>query len=104
MAWAVATAETHQGRPRERSPITYWEIRNGHSITVELTNSGEYEGEIFELWIDSEPEPFRNYKRFPTQDEAIQWAREAADVQAGHYNDYQLKLRQIRDALEAQSG
>ena len=102
VAWAVATAEIHQGQPRERSPITYWEIRNGYSITVKLTDSGEYEGEIFDLWIDSEPEPLRIFKRFSTQDEAVQWAREAADVQTSHDNDYQLKIRQIRNALEAQ--
>ncbi len=104
VAWAVATAETHQGQPRGRFPIAHWEIRHGYSVTVELVDSGEYEGEIFALWIDSRPEPIRIYKRFPTQDEAVQWAREEADAQAGHDNDYQLRLRQIRDALEAQSG
>lgn len=103
VAWAVSTAETHQGRTRERSPITYWEIRNGYSITVKFTGTGEYEGEIFDLWVDREPEPMRIFKRLSTQDEAVQWAREAADVQIGYYNDYQLNLRQIREALEAQS-
>ncbi len=103
VAWAVATAKAHQGQPRERFPIEYWEIRNGYSITVRLTDSGEYEGEIFELRVDSEPEPIRIYRRFPTQDEAVQWAREAADVQTGHGNDYEMKLRQITDALQAQS-
>lgn len=103
-AWAVAAAKTNQGQPRGRFPIAYWEIRNGYSVTVRLTDSGEYEGETFALWIDSEPEPLRNFKRFPTQDEAVQWAREAADEQAAHDNDYELRLCQIRDALEAQSG
>ena len=104
VTWAIATAKTHHGQSREKFPVAHWEIRDGYSITVKLTDSGEYEGEIFELRIDSEPEPMRIYQRFPTQDEAVQWAREAVDVQIGYEDDYQLKLRQIRDALEAQSG
>ena len=101
--WAVATARTHQGQPRERSLIAYWEIRNGFSITVKLTDSGEYEGETFALWIDSEPEPFRNFKRFPTLDEAVQWARKATDEQTDHESGYEFRLRKIRDELQAQS-
>lgn len=104
VAWAVDTAKTHQGQPMERSSIQYWEIRNGYSITVKLTDSGEYEGEVTELWIDSDPGPLRNFKQFHAQDEALQWARDAADEQKGYENDYRLKLREIRDALEAQSG
>ena len=104
VSWAVATAKTHQGQPRGRFPIEHWEIRNGYSITVTLTDSGEYEGETFALWIDSKPEPLRNFKRFPTQDGAVQWARETADEQAGQDNDGELRLRQIWEALEAQSG
>ena len=101
VAWAFATAKTHQGQTRERFPVAYWEIRNGYSITVRLTDSGESEGEIFALWIDSGPDPFRIFKLFPTKDEAVQWAREAADVQAGQDNDYELRLRQIMDALDS---
>lgn len=101
--WAVTIARTHQGQPRERSLIAYWEIRNGFSITVELTDSGEYEGETFALWIDSEPEPFRNFKRFPTLDEAVQWARKATDEQTDHESGYEFRLRKIRDELQAQS-
>ena len=101
--WAITTATTHEGQPRERSPITYWEIRNGFSITVKLTDSGEYEGEIFGLWIDSEPGPLRIFEQFPTQDEAVQWARKVADEQADQERDYELRLLRIRDELEAQS-
>ena len=104
VAWAVAAAKTHEGQPRERFPIAHWEIRHGYSATVRLIDSGEYEGEIFPLWVNSRPEPIRIYKRFPTQDEAVQWAREAADEQSVHDNDYELSLRQIRDSLEAQTG
>ena len=100
VAWAIATAETHQGQPHQFSKVGYWEIRNGYSVTVKLTDSGEHEGEIFPMWFNSEPEPIRIYKGFPTQDEAIQWSREAADKQFGHDNDYESSLRQIRDALE----
>ena len=103
VSWAVATANTHEGQARERFPVAYWEIRKGYSITVKLTDSGEYKGDIFPLWVDSEPEPMRIFKQFPTQDEAVQWARRAADEQADQQQNYELRLLQIKNELEAQS-
>ncbi len=104
VAWAVATAATHQGRPHPRSKIEYWEIRNGYSITVEPADSGGYEAETFPMWIDAGPEPIRDSKTFPTRDEAVEWARQSADEQSQRDADYQQQLRQIRDTLEAHSG
>ncbi len=103
VSWAVATANTHEGQARDRFPVAYWEIRKGYSITVRLTDSGEYKGEIFPLWVDSEPEPMRIFKQFPTQDEAVQWARRATDEQVDQEQDYELRLLQIKNELEAQS-
>ncbi len=103
VSWAIATAQTHEGQARERFPVAHWEIRKGYSITVRLTDSGEYKGDIFPLWVDSEPEPMRIFKQFPTQDEAVQWARRAADEQVDQEQDYKLRLLQIKNELEAQS-
>lgn len=104
VAWAVATAKTHEGKSRERFPVAHWEIRHGYSITIDVEESGSYEAETFPLWVDSPPDPFRNFKKFTDLDEAIQWARQAADEQAGHKGDYESRLQQISDALTAQSG
>lgn len=101
--WGVETAKNHQGKSREKFPVAHWEIRHGYSLTVSLEDSGEYEGEIFPLWYDSHPDPLRNFKRWPTRDEAIQWAREAADEAARQDDDYQSRRRQIRDALAEQA-
>ena len=104
VAWAVATAETHQGQPRGRFPIAHWEIRNGYSITIEADDSGSYQAETYPLWVDSRPEPFRNFKDFNNLDEAIRWARQSADEQAGHDAEYEHSLQEIMAALQTQSG
>lgn len=99
--WAVTTARTHQGQQGPYSKNVYWEIRHGYSITIEPEDSVGYEADIFPLWIDLGPEPMRIYKRFPEQDEALQWARQAADEQAGHDVKNERTLQQIREALES---
>ena len=45
----------------------------------------------------------RNFKEFSDVNEAIQWARQSVDEQAGNDSDYELKLKQIIEALESQS-
>ena len=104
VAWAVATAETHQGQPRGRSPIVHWEIRSGYSITIEADDSGSYQAETYPLWVDSRPEPMRNFKDFTDLDEAICWARHSADEQARHDAAYEHSLQEIMAALQTQSG
>ncbi len=42
VAWAIAAAETHQGKGRGNSRIDYSEIHNGYSIIIEPVESGEY--------------------------------------------------------------
>ena len=37
VAWAFAAAQKHLGKPHQFSKIEYWEIRNGYSITINLT-------------------------------------------------------------------
>ena len=104
VAWAVNTAKSHQGQSREKFPVAHWEIRHGYSITIEADESGSYEAETFPLWVDSPPDPLRNFKKFTDLDEALEWARKTADEQAGYDADYEQALRQIREALEALSG
>ena len=104
VAWAVNTAQSHQGQSREKFPVAHWEILHGYSITIRADESGSYEAETFPLWVDSPPDPMRNFRKFAYLDEAIEWARRSADEQAGYDNNYGLKLRQILEALEAQSG
>jgi hypothetical protein len=83
VSWAVATAVTHQGEPRPISKIEYREIRDGHSITISRVDVGVYESETYPMWQDSEPELMRNFKRFPTLAEALDWARGSVDEQSG---------------------
>lgn len=103
VAWAVNTAKSHQGQSREKFPVAHWEIRHGYSITIKADESGSYEAETFPLWVDSPPDPMRNFRKFADLDEAIKWARRSADEQAGYDNNYCLKRRQILEELEAHS-
>ena len=103
VAWAVNTAKSHQGQSRETFPIAHWEIRHGYSITIKGDESGSYEAETFPLWVDSHPDPMRNFRKFADLDEALEWARRSADEQAGYDNNYGLKRRQILEELEAHS-
>ena len=104
VAWAVATAGTHQGQPNRFSKTEYWEIRNGYSIAVEPDGTGGYQAETHPLWVDTDPGPIRNFKTFPGRGEAIRWARQSADEQAGYDAEYERSLQQIRASLEAHSG
>ena len=101
VSWGVATAATHQGESGPISKIEYWEIREGYSVTISRVDGGGYEAETYPMWHDSEPEPMRNFKGFPTLDGPLDWARGSVDEQSGYDSDYELSLQQIRNSLEA---
>ncbi len=105
VAWAAATAATHQGQTSQISNFDYWEVHNGYSITTKLTDSDGYEAETFPMWIDSDHHGVMiNSKTFSTRDEAIEWARQSADEQSQGDAAYKQKLRLIKNSLEAHSG
>lgn len=104
VAWAVATAQTHQGRAHPRSKIVHWEMRHGLAVTVSETDDGGYESETFPMWHDIDPSPIRDVKRFATRDEALQYARDSADVGWQGFVNYHRIISEIGDALAAQIG
>ena len=103
IAWAIAAAQTHQGQPRPVSRIVHWEIRHCYAITVTQTDDGQYESETFPMWWDVDPSPIRDFKKFPTQDEALQHARNSADEYQRHNDRYRRIIQEIHDALAAQT-
>ena len=104
VAWGVRAAQGHQGRASDRFPIAHWEIRHGSAITVTQTDDGGYEGETFMLWYDIDPGPIRNFKKFPTLDEALQYGREWAEKSRQATDDYESIVREIGDVLAAHIG
>ena len=107
-AWATKVAETHEGRAREisKSKIEHWELRDdGYSITINRTDSGEYGVDVFPMWVDSDHYPVLNdIEKFPTVEEALQFARQSADERERHRIRYEDTVQQIKTALEAHSG
>ena len=104
VAWGVAAAQSHRGRAHDESKIVHWEIRHGSAITVTQTDDGGYEGETFMLWYDIDPSPIRNFKKFPTFDEALEYGREWAEGSRQATDDYHRIIREIGDVLAAQIG
>ncbi len=106
VAWAVAVAETHEGQAREISRIEHWEIRDGgYSISINRTDSGEYGVDVFPMWVDSDHYPVMNdIEKFPTVEEALQFARQSADERERHRTRYEDTVQQIKTALESHSG
>lgn len=103
IAWAIAAAQTHQGQARPESQIIHWEIRSGCAVTVTQTDDGNYEGETFPMWYDIDPSPIRNIKKFPTQDEALQHARDFADGYRQSHDRHHRIVQAIGNALAAQT-
>ena len=101
-AWCVATAAVHQGKPNRYSHVEHWEVRNGYSITISRTESGDYKPDRHPIWVDSDHVPVMGFaERFPSLDEAMEWVRQAVDEESRLEADYQRGLRELRDALES---
>ena len=101
-AWCVATAAVHQGKPNQYSHVEHWEVRNGNSITISRTESGDYKPDRHPIWVDSDHVPVMGFaKGFPSLDEALEWVRQAVDEESRLEADYQRGLRELRDALES---
>ena len=101
-AWCVATAAFHQGKPNQYSHVEHWEVRNGNSITISRTESGDYKPDRHHIWVDSDHVPVMGFaERFPSLDEAMEWVRQAVDEESRLEADYQRELRELRDALES---
>ena len=101
-AWCVATAAVHQGKPNQYSHVEHWEVRNGNSITISRTESGDYKPDRHPIWVDSDHVPVMGFaKRFPSLDEALEWVRQAVDEESRLEADYQRGLRELREALES---
>ena len=104
VAWGFAAAQKHLGKPHQFSKIEYWEIRNGYSITINLTDSGCYQADIFPMWVDSDNRPVMGHpETFSTLDAALDFARNTADeTMRADASDRQL-VEEIRAAMEANS-
>ena len=101
-AWCVATAAVHQGKPNQYSHVEHWEVRNGYSITISRTESGDYKPDRHPIWVDSDHVPVMGFaERFPSLHEAMEWVRQAVDEESRLEADYQRELRELRDALES---
>ncbi len=100
--WCVATAAAHQGKPNQYSRVEYWEVRNGYSITISRTESGEYKPDGLPVWVDSDHFPLIGFtERFPNLDEALEWIRQTVDEDSRREADCQRELRELRDALDS---
>ena len=104
VAWAFTAAQKHQGKPHQFSKIEYWEIRNGYSITINPTDSGCYQADIFPMWVDSDNYPVMGYaETFSTLDNALDFARNTADETMRADASYRQLVEEIRAAMEANS-
>ena len=100
--WAAETAATHQGRPNQHSTIRYWEVREGHSITVSRTPEGGYKPGRHPIWVDSDHLPVMGLREtFPTQEEALEWVRDVVGKECRQEDQHQQKLLRIREAIES---
>lgn len=103
--WAAAAAESHQGQARPASKVIHWEMKHGYALTVSQTDDGKYESETVQMsWDVDHPSPLRDFKKFPTFDEALQYAKDSVDEYQRQEEDQQQILHEIRDALAAQTG
>ena len=103
--WAAAAAESHQGQARPGSKVIHWEMKHSYAVTVAQTDDGEYESETVQMnWDVDHPSPLRDFKKFPTFDEALQHARDSVDEYLRQEEDHQRIVREIGDALAAQTG
>lgn len=103
IAWAIAAAQAHQGQAHPEEQIVHWEIRHCYAITVTQTDDGQYQSETFPMWWDVDPTPPRDFKKFPTQDEALQHARNSADQYQRSNDRHRQIIQEIADALAAQT-
>ena len=105
VAWAANVAESHQGQARPGSKVIHWEMKQSYAVTVAQTDAGEYESETVQmLWDVDHPSPMRDFKKFPTFDEALQYARSSVDEYQKQDEDHQRTFREIGEALAAQIG
>ena len=100
VTWATSAAESHVGKPRQRSQVEYWESRQCYSITIERRDSWLFRADVSPMWADSDHYPhLRDITTFSTLDEAIEQARNWADAQITGDAAWQQRLRQLREAL-----
>lgn len=97
--WAIAAARTHEAQPNPSSGIVHWENRHGYALTVSRTEAGGYESGIFPMRQNDGQPVLNDPQEFPTQEEALEYARERAD-QYQKSEERRLRLvRKIGDAL-----
>ena len=103
VAWCAATSAAHQCQPGQYSKVEYWEVRHGYSITISLTESGEYQPDRLPVWVDSDHYPVLQYaERFQERDAALDWIRQRVDEESQGDADYQGVLLELKDALDSQ--
>ena len=103
--WAAAAAESHRGQARPGSKVIHWEMKRSDAVTVAQTDGGEYESETVQMnWDVDHPSPLRDFKKFPTFDEALQHARDSVDEYQRQEEDHRRIVREIGEALAAQTG
>lgn len=103
--WAAGAAESHQGQARPGSKVIHWEMKHGYAVTVSQTDDGKYESETVQMsWDVDHPSPLRDFKKFPTFDEALQYAKDSVDEYQRQEEDHRRILHEMRDALAAQTG
>ena len=100
--WCIAAAAEHRGTPNSYSHIEYWEVRNGHSLTISRTESGEYKPDRHPIWIDSDHIPVMGLRKtFLNLQDALQWIRRLVDDESQQEADYRNRLRQLRQMLDS---
>ena len=98
--WATQTAASHQGHPNRYATIEYWEVREGHSITISRTPEGLHKPYRHPIWVDSDHVPVMGLREtFPTQEQALDWIRTIVDEEMQQERDYQRRIQEIQAAL-----
>lgn len=108
--WAIATAQTHLPQPNPFSLVVHWEHRKGYAITVSKDEArignhegsiGGYESNTFPMWHDIDQPTLNDTQRFPTVQEALEYARERVDEYQQSEESHRQLVRQIGDKLHA---
>lgn len=75
-------------------------MKRSYALTVARNEDGGYESETVQmLWDVDHPSPMRDFKKFPTFDEALQYARDLVDDYQRQEEDHQRTLREIGEAM-----
>lgn len=108
--WAIATAQTHKPQPNPLSLVVHWEHRKGYAITVSKnevrigngeSGIGGYESSTFPMWHDLDQPTLNDTQRFPTVQEALEYARSQVDAYQQSEEHHSQLVRQIGDKLHA---